>query len=299
MELLTVNLRVRSMADPILLCPFSDMHVGAADFMREEFARYVSWVASTPNAIAFGLGDMLEAITPSDRRFVASNIDPSYPASAHDNLVQMQMDDVVSLLRPVADRLLWLGKGNHELKVDRAGHFDVHGTILRLLGGERSDGSPSVVGFDVRSGERSGPIADAQYDVLVRLRVHRDRERRSFLVYCHHGWFAGTRGNRVNKLERLVRDMGVDLAIVGHGHSVATTGRIVHVRPDRTHMRMVERPALGIMVPTWKRGVVGGGVTYEASRGIRGCTRGAAVVRLVPATGETCVAWGPRPWEAL
>lgn len=88
----------------------SDLHLGSPCVNEDHIAQMVDDVCSTRHTYMTNLGDNIEAISPNDKRFQFSNC--KYQTSKD------QADAVIRLFKPMGDKLLAIGHGNHEAKMD-------------------------------------------------------------------------------------------------------------------------------------------------------------------------------------
>lgn len=88
-----------------------DFHVGTVNCHYEGVDKIVEWVRAKPNRFLTLKGDLIEAIIPADKRFSMRSIDLRFSSP------QAQAEYLVEKLRPIADNILGLSLGNHELKI--------------------------------------------------------------------------------------------------------------------------------------------------------------------------------------
>ncbi len=102
----------------------SDLHDGSVLFRRDSAKAIVSRVQSEPDTfIALG-GDLIEAICVDDKRYQSATTEEPIP------LVQAQ--NVIDLLRPISDKILFILGGNHEWALHKFG--DIAKFICEQLG---------------------------------------------------------------------------------------------------------------------------------------------------------------------
>lgn len=113
--------------DKIYLIPFGDIHWGSPECDKDKVMEVVDWIYKTPNAYVIGMGDMLEAATRT-----------SVGAGVYEQItpVQQQLDEMVAILKPMADKgkLLGMLDGNHERRIYNATGLDITATMCRILG---------------------------------------------------------------------------------------------------------------------------------------------------------------------
>ncbi|MFQ6609322.1 MAG: hypothetical protein ACE5D7_00840 [Fidelibacterota bacterium] len=88
----------------IRLHGFTDVHVGANEFHREKFQEAVKKVKDDPDAYWFGNGDLIECIPPNYK----------IPQRGQYSEVDDQIQEFLNLVRPIADKCIFLRGGNHD-----------------------------------------------------------------------------------------------------------------------------------------------------------------------------------------
>ncbi len=183
---------------PLRLALFSDTHVGSRYFAKPQFTKFLAESMEHPNAYLMGIGDQIEAILQTDKRFAISGIDSKYLASeTPDELLDMQSQDFVNLLKPYQDRLLGLLEGNHE-GVMRLKGFGIHRQICTALNCENLGRSCLF---------------------LLKL-VNGTGRVRSLTIFAHHGFGGGgrTEGGSITKYSRFIHYYDADIYISAHDH---------------------------------------------------------------------------------
>lgn len=88
----------------------SDLHLGSPTVSEEAIAEMVNDCKKDKKGYMTNIGDNIEAITPKDKRYSFSN---TKYKTAHE-----QADAVIRLFKPLGQRILAIGYGNHEIKLD-------------------------------------------------------------------------------------------------------------------------------------------------------------------------------------
>lgn len=188
--------------EAIRLVLFSDLHIGSAGFAKAHFKKFLTNAMDHPNAFLLGIGDQLDCIVPSDvKRFQISCIDPKYLASEHpDEVLDLQKNELVSILEPYKDRLLGLIMGNHCQNISKRYGTNIHRQVCKELDTE-----------------------NLGYSCLYRLNLREETGRgRSYIVYATHGFGQGTvsEGYSLTKYSRLIYSYDADLYVSGHDHQL-------------------------------------------------------------------------------
>lgn len=90
------------------LCVSGDIHIGSPCTNIEHVKEMVNYVVNTDNCYMVNIGDNIEAISPSDKRFQFSNCEYQ--------TIQDQANAIIELFKPLKRKLLAIGTGNHEYK---------------------------------------------------------------------------------------------------------------------------------------------------------------------------------------
>ncbi len=189
--------------EPVRLVFFSDTHVGSRYFARKHFKKFLSdSMADHPNAWIIGIGDHVDALVPNDaKRFQISTVDPKFLAADNpDEILDLQAQEFVEIMRPYQGRILGLGLGNHETAISKRYGFSIHRQICRDLGAD-----------------------DLGYSFLMLLKLTDpvNRRTRSLTIFGIHGFGGGgrTEGGSITKYSRMVQYYSADIFVSGHDHS--------------------------------------------------------------------------------
>lgn len=99
------------MPDDFVICDMSDFHLGSPNCAEETLEEVVQHIADNKNWYVIFKGDAIEAILPNDKRYLHSAVKDGLQSP------KQQADRVVEIFRPIRDRILSWGIGNHELKL--------------------------------------------------------------------------------------------------------------------------------------------------------------------------------------
>ena len=109
----------------ITIIPISDVHLGSAECMEQEFIEFVNKVKETPNVYLILGGDLIDNGT---RNGLTNVFRATMPPS-------QQKREMANILAPVADRILCAVSGNHERRsgkdVDDDPVYDIMAKIDR------------------------------------------------------------------------------------------------------------------------------------------------------------------------
>lgn len=179
------------------IIPLGDIHWGAVGCDESRLKEYVRWIKADPNKYWLGMGDMIEAINISDKRFDERQVMDRYK-DIYSNLVGEQVTDLCKILNPIKDKGLGAVTGNHEDKVRKTYHYDHHQEICEKLG-----------------------IINLGTSAFVTLHFNRanSEERVSLTIFISHGVNAGDMpGGVANGLHRLLGKFSFEIGLLGHCH---------------------------------------------------------------------------------
>jgi len=200
--------------DTIKIKPIFDVHWGNKYCDKKKF---VEWLADSDEYTYFmGGGDLMDSIVVTDPRY-AKHVDDS-PSDA---IIDNQVDQLYEVLSPYKDRIIGLGRGNHEDTVIKKCGTDPMKRLCENLGTE-------YLGL-------SG---------LIRLRFREGKGRgRTVLIRWHHGWGGGSRtqGADLTKFSKDMMYWEADIFLYGHVHR-KQTDRVPYLR--LVGDRLVVKPRL-------------------------------------------------------
>lgn len=186
----------------------SDLHYGNPYCSVKHFLRTIDFIKRTNNCYCFLNGDFLEAATKISRGDIyTQKITP-----------QEQRDDVIDMLKPIADKVLGVVTGNHEQRIYNETGVDLTADIASALSAPyRPEGLLHKLSFgDIRPGSSHRPFV--------------------FWGYISHGYGgARTRGAKAVKVERMSTWMHADWYAMSHDHIVNVAPN-VYLMPDNRGM---------------------------------------------------------------
>lgn len=188
--------------------PFSDLHVGSAEFDKELFDTYVQHVLAEPNRFCFFNGDLID-------NALKSSVSDIYKATMGP---KEQILETVEILQPLVDdnRIWGIVGGNHENRTDRE---------VGISPGEIIADKLRVPYFGM--------------EVLIKIRFGKNKSGRSgyYTLYVTHGFGGGRKkGGKINNLESLRNIVIADLYAMGHTHTQIVTNATVNEVSSRYDM---------------------------------------------------------------
>jgi len=195
------------------IVPIADMHIGDPLFNEQAFLELRQWIEKTPNAFVILLGDILNCATKNSISDVYSEELPPQKAKKK----------ALSLLKPIADRILAIIPGNHEYRIWKESGNDITEDLALML-----------------------DVPYAREGILVNVKVgeYRNKGRINYTIYGTHGTGAGrTKGAKVNVLRRLRDIVLADIYVMGHIHETMIFWGAYYV-PDVRHSTLTKIPQL-------------------------------------------------------
>lgn len=252
------------------LYPLGDIHLGSANCDKDRMWQTVNAIRSDPLARWVGMGDYCEWITPKDKRWQGGGIDEAIiDQGALGRIGDVYVEKIASILRPIMDKCLAFGIGNHEER------FEIeHETNLcqRIL---QESGAPG----DLYSG----------WAGLTRILWQRASERSGraqTIIYHSHGWQAGRMdGAKINQMERLPAWVQADIYLHGHSHSsfVKPVARLKYDgRFERIAVDVAYTAHTGSFLRTYQQDQRG----YGEVKGYPPTVMGPPRFRITPVTGH-------------
>jgi hypothetical protein len=188
-------------SEPVLrLYLVGDTHVGSDACEEKRIERLAAIVADDPCGRVVGLGDYIEAIGHTDKRFDAREVPkPVKPESIADPF-QKQARRFCKLFKPTKGKWVAVIAGNHETVALNRYLFDATARIAHKLQALYLGGSDEGGWINVRM-------------------LDGDKLRNTVAVYIQHGWGGGEmRSADAGKLQRLLWRKAADVVAIAHVH---------------------------------------------------------------------------------
>ena len=195
-----------SYTDEFHLYCIGDIHGGTVHHVNSELLKTIKKVKDDPLAKWIDMGDKIEAITPSDKRWdgggIADWVSP-------DNIGVDQSNWYCDQITSIKDKCIGMLEGNHEDSIKRQSHIDVHGNICKALN-----------------------LDDLSYSCFIKFTFHRNRSTTIHTLtgfFTHGAGGAITPGSKLQRLARLMDGFDADIVAQGHVHDLLT-----YVKPYMT-----------------------------------------------------------------
>ena len=233
-----MRIKYKSRSEWFYVIPLGDIHLGNAGCDIKKFKEIVAWIKEHKNVWWLGMGDYVDCINYSDKRFDPDSLDERYLENLS-NCIPMQIDDIISLLEPIADKCIGLHRGNHEETIRLRYHHDVMAKMSDAL---------------------NAPIL--KDSAITRLHFNDGKgHRNAFDIFSTHGSSGGRKGGgKINRLEDMIGFYDADVYIMGHSHIKATETKST-LYLDR-HMNLKVRKRILAVTGCFLRGYQEGKSSY-------------------------------------
>ena len=215
----------------IVIIPVSDTHLGSPECREEEFRRFISSVAETPNVYLTLGGDLIDNGT---RGSVTNPFRATMPP-------HIQKREMANILFPVRDRILCLVPGNHERRSGKDADDDPLYDIACKLDLEhlyREDLAFVKIQLGIEKNEAGNRPGTYQRPTYV-------------LVVSHGNGGGMLPGAAVNRGQRFGYVFeGMDLLVLGHTH-VPYNIKYSKIRIDPRNNVVSEQPFKVLCATSW------------------------------------------------
>lgn len=202
-----------------------DIHEGNVNHAEAELKEAVRIIKNDPDGCWIGMGDYIEAITPSDlKRFDPTSIDEKYKISDLKDLPFKQMEHVFDNLKPIQNKCLALLIGNHEQTFSKYNSNNIFKHFVEMFDTSFFEigKQPPRLGYTGFIKLRfMAPIKNATKQSRGKEITEKlNGQLGSVVIYCNHGE-GGTgmrEGYGINKIHDVSRGIEADINIMGHIH---------------------------------------------------------------------------------
>lgn len=213
MRIVTREIKVKTLSQPIIITPIGDTHIGAVDCHDKLLRDCIDRIAKSDNHYWIGMGDYGEWIMPSDKRFDFNMLPKDERGNAMSNFMGTQLKRTVAPFLPIKDKCLGLLEGNHEATISKHYFKDVHQDICGEL--------ETNTCYDPIAKIRN---CNLTYSSIMRIifKINDGRtDSRELLIWLHHGAGGGRKtGSKVNRIEEQAQFFpDCDMYFMGHVHS--------------------------------------------------------------------------------
>lgn len=212
------------------LVPLFDLHYGCESCNISKLKETIQYIKSRPNCRFYLGGDMIEGINMSDKRFALETVESNYRKDLM-NLAYAQIDGLYNLLKPIADKCLFLLEGNHELTVKNRYYFDACSVMAEKL-----------------------KVSNFEHSALIRFCFTSSKTMtKEWILFTEHGHGAGRKiGAKIGSIVAVGEGVEADAYIMGHNHGKA------HVCQPRIHIgghtpRIIEKEKTYVLAGSYKK----------------------------------------------
>jgi predicted phosphodiesterase len=255
------------------LIGLGDIHEGNAGCDLDALQKVVDKIKQNDSYYWVGMGDYVEAINFTDKRFDIRQVAKKYRNESIERICQEQIETMSEIFYPIRKKCVGLLRGNHEETVRQSYHYDVLYDMWKHLNdikvGIRGKSKTATENLDAYP----NPVVKLLYDAaVVRLSFISKKEKKStwknsFDIFVTHSNIAGrSAGGKVNRLEKLLADWHTcDVVMVGHGHDmpVDPTAALSFNR----YGKFISRKRRGVMTGTFLKVYTLGGTGYAEKAG--------------------------------
>lgn len=263
------DFKMEHRGDCVYLTGLYDIHAGTKACDYERLQQQINEIKQQPNHFAFLGGDMCDFINPKDKRFDSATIAETHLKHL-DNLAVSQADEVVDMLMPIKDRLIFTLTGNHEEKIRSQFHQDITNHIACRLG-----------------------IPDLGLIGVVRLTFSRSsgdshRVSRSLTLFAAHGFGSAQKyGGKINRIIDLMQWFDADIYWAGHVHAkgYAESPQMTLSRQDIPYIK--QRNRVAILGGSYLRIYMPGINSYGEKVAYMPTPLGSVTAKITPFPGKT------------
>jgi predicted phosphodiesterase len=191
--------------EKMVIVPIGDAHDGERWFDIDEFKSAVQFIKDDPNRYAIINGDLFN-------NAIKTSVSDIYE---EERAPEEQIKSMVEILKPIREKILAMGTGNHEERT------------TRLTGIDPSRYAAVRLGIEDRYSDNSFVL----FISVGRSHTYRiDRQKKQvYTIFVQHGFGGGKRNgsklNNLNDADKIVAD--ADLYIMGHTHTpIANVGSV-------------------------------------------------------------------------
>jgi len=218
MELNRKEIKYKSRSDRFYVVPLGDIHLGNACCDLKGAKEMVNWIENTDNVFWLGMGDYVDCINYTDKRFDPRTVAEPYRSDLS-NSVRLQTEDIIDLLNPISHKCLGLHRGNHEETIRLRYHYDVIYDMWK---------------------EMQVPVLEDT--AITRLSFSDGNHRSSFDIFSTHGCSGGRKGGgKINRLEDMIGFVDADVYLMGHSHIKATETKSVLYADNQMNLKNKKR----------------------------------------------------------
>lgn len=219
---------------------FSDLHLDSPDCDIESLKKHLEVCKKEGRYILMG-GDEFDAIINSDKkRFTPSRSDIN-----RDDQINEKLERAIELLKPYANNILFIGRGNHEESILKYSGIDMIDLLIKELNHYKKNG-------EIQKGNYQNFI---RFNWVKSLKGNVLKTIQHYDILQHHG--CGSSSAAITKgtidFNRLLHGVSADLVWVSHKHcsNILPSDPLMYI-DSRGEICMKNRQA--ILTPSYLKG---------------------------------------------
>ena len=239
-------IRHASRKDVFTVTFFSDLHLLAKACALKEVIRKRNEIRDDSFALWIGGGDYGEFIGFGDaKRFDPDAVSEKVSVADLARLGKVTYTEVRDLFEPIKDKCLGLIVGNHEKQyMRRLQQEDLHGWLCTELG-VPDLGYSCLMDLVFQKSKTCRGKKPSIHDKSLPKKDHNGSE--TFRIFCHHGAGAAqTKGGKINRLAKFMRNFEADIFFMGHVHDQMGT-RIQVLTANEACTKLDNRDKIGVI----------------------------------------------------
>ena len=223
MEINKHEIKYKSKSALYYVVPLGDIHLGNACCDLDKCKEMVKWIRDNKNTYWIGMGDYIDCINYTDKRFDPDTVAEPYSHNLA-NAVPLQIEDMIKILSPIKDKCLGLHRGNHEELIRLKYHFDVL--------------------YEMWKAFKVPMLNDSAITRLAFQKVtpNSDSSRCAIDIFSMHGRVGGYKGGyKINRLEDYIGYVDADVYLMGHSHIKETETKSVLYVDNQLNLKNKKR----------------------------------------------------------
>ena len=271
MHLNRYRIEVPNEATVVKIFPFGDIHLGATNCDYDRALAVRDMIAKDKNAYWLGMGDVLDSITPSDKRWDAQILDWKRLKKREGDrdestLVIDQLELAERFFAPIWGKCLGFHSGNHEDVIAKYHFVDVAKKLCR-------DHDVAYLGYTAMTRLEIVSAAKAPGTNEGSQTINLD-------IFSEHGGSGGgTEGNAINQLTKRFEQFRADILLKGHVHRRGISKRS---EIQWGSVKPIHRTRLAILTGHYLQGYAIGATAYPERKSMAPSELGSTVILIRP-----------------
>jgi len=275
MKPLEYYFELNSRSDEIIIIPYGDVHKGKSNHNPELLRRLFRYVKENDNVYLVDLGDLSDNISFSDKRFSVNAIpdellegSPKEIKEKLGNIYMNGLQELKKIIAPVADKHIVSVYGNHESKVKRIHHINLHSMLCDDL--------------DIQNGGLACIV-----NLVFRMKG-KNKASKVLRMYVKHrpkGGVGKTAGAKYNAITYGSQLVDADIYLTGHIHQPCHEWKLINSTTTSHPPKMKKIKKLFISVASHTDCMKDGDESYEEEANYSGSLFLIHKIRIKPFQG--------------